>query len=203
MIAAMGKQSTRNVLIIHAHPDAGEGHFCDALVEAYRTGASEAGHALETLVLAGLDFPLLKSEAEWSGEPDSVDIRRAQEAIRQADHLAFIHPLWMGSMPALLKAFLEQTLRPDFAFDQAARQGFGQRMLSGKSARVIITMGMPALAYRWFYRAHGYRFFKRNILNFSGISPVRASFIGRMGALEPAQRERWLERITAFGRQAR
>ena len=41
-----------------------------------------------------------------------------------------------------------------------------------------MTMGMPALFYRWFYRAHSLKSFERNMLHFCGIRPVRATVIG-------------------------
>lgn len=87
-------------------------------------------------------------------------------------------PLWLGDVPALLKAFFEQALRPGFAIGKAAPGRLWKKLLKGRSARVIVTMGMPAFFYRLYYRAHGVKSLKRNILEFCGISPVRASLIG-------------------------
>jgi putative NADPH-quinone reductase len=53
----------------------------------------------------------------------------------------------MGSTPALLKAFFEQTLRPGFALSTSGKAGWTKR-LSGQSARVV-TMAMPGFIYRW------------------------------------------------------
>lgn len=52
-------------------------------------------------------------------------------------------------MPAVLKAFLEQLLRPGFAYH--IDKGQVQKLLAGKSARVIVTMVMPAIIYRWYF----------------------------------------------------
>lgn len=194
----------RSILIIQGHPDESEPHFCHALADAYRAGAKAAGHSVNEVRLGALEFPLLKSEAEWSdGEvPDAL--APAQEWIRAADHLVFIYPVWLGTMPALLKGFLEQVFRPGFAFDEAARKGpGGVRPLKGKSARVIVTMGMPGFLYHWFYRAHGYRFFKRNILHFVGIRPVHRCFVGLAGAKSDRGRQRWLGRVERLGRRGR
>jgi putative NADPH-quinone reductase len=38
------------------------------------------------------------------------------------------------------------------------------KFLSYKSARIIVTLGMPTLRYRWYFRAHSLRSLKRNIL---------------------------------------
>ena len=193
---------TRQILIIQGHPDETSRHFCHALADAYREGAESVGHSVSELRIGALDFPLLRSEAEWSEGHTPEALLPAQELIRAADHLVFVYPVWLGTMPALMKAFLEQAFRPGFAFDEAARQGpGGVRPLKCKSARVIVTMGMPGFVYRWFYRAHGYRYFKRNILYFVGIRPVRQSFVGLAGAKSDQGRKRWLDRVRRYGKR--
>ena len=59
-------------------------------------------------------------------------------------------------MPALLKGFLEQVARPNFAFAYVDG-GFPKKLLKGKSARVVVSMGMPAPFYSLVYRAHSRR----------------------------------------------
>jgi putative NADPH-quinone reductase len=100
-------------------------------------------------------------------------------------------------MPALLKAFLEQTLRPGFAFRDGAGPGGG--LLKGRSARLVVTMGMPALFFRLWYLAASVMVMRRNILHFVGVRPVRATLIGGAGALGPAQVAAWRERLHALG----
>ena len=79
----------------------------------------------------------------------------AQQAIAWAEHLVFFFPLWLGGMPALLKGFLERVARPGFALGEPGGLAhLPQKLLAGRSARLVVTMGMPALAYRWIYRAH-------------------------------------------------
>jgi len=60
----------------------------------------------------------------------------------------------------------EQVARPGFAFGTAKGKGLPPKLLKGRSARVIVTMGMPALFYRWYYRAHSVKNLERNILAF-------------------------------------
>ena len=81
-------------------------------------------------------------------------------------------------MPALLKAYLEQVMRPGFAFAAGKGKGLPKKLLAGKSARIVVTMGMPSLFYRLFYRSHSVRSLARNILGFVGFKPVRVSLIG-------------------------
>jgi putative NADPH-quinone reductase len=69
-----------------------------------------------------------------------------------AEHLVIIHPLWIGAMPALLKAFFEQALWPRFAMALTPNGGWN-KLLSGRSARAVVRMGMPAFVYRWYFGA--------------------------------------------------
>ena len=72
--------------------------------------------------------------------------------------------------------------------------------LKNKSARIVVTMGMPALVYRWYFGAHSLKSLERNILGFCGIGPIRESLVGMVDG--PARRrERWLTRMRALGRR--
>ncbi|NKI36609.1 NAD(P)H-dependent oxidoreductase [Wenzhouxiangella sp. XN79A] len=189
--------ASRRILVLHGHPDAGQGHFGDALVEAYAEGARQAGHAVVVERLADCDLPPLNSAKTWHEGPVPADAKRLQAAITECEHLVLLYPLWLGDMPAAVKAALEQVLRPGFAL---AYEGSDPgALLKGKSARVIVTMGMPGFFYRSFYRAHSLKSLKRNILSFCGFRPVRTTAIGRVDS-SPAYRARWLKRIRAMGR---
>lgn len=111
-------------------------------------------------------------------------------------------PLWLGDMPALLKGFLEQVARPSFAFGGEGGNPFAHKKLKGRSARVIVTMGMPALVYRWFFRAHSVKSLERNILEFVGIAPVDETLIGLVGAFTREAANKWLAKLRKLGRQA-
>ncbi|OYW83707.1 MAG: hypothetical protein B7Z20_12200 [Sphingobium sp. 32-64-5] len=121
--------------------------------------------------------------------------------MRWADHLLILYPLWLGDMPALLKAFLEQVMRPGFAIDEGSA-GAEAKLLSGRSARIIVTMGMPAPFYRFFYRAHSLKSLDRNILRAVGFDSARYSIIGSVEASAPA-REAWLRSVALLGDAAR
>jgi len=191
------------VLIIQGHPDCGSRHLCHALAQAYAGGAQGAGHTVDTIEPALIDFPLLRSSEEWQRGSVPASLAPAQQAIAQATHLVLVYPLWLGEMPALFKGFLEQVARPGFAIAAESRNPLKAGLLGGRSARVIVTMGMPAVLYRWFYRAHSLKALQRNILGFAGIKPVRTSVVGGAGALTPRQVERWCEHLRRLGAAAR
>ena len=70
---------------------------------------------------------------------------------------------------------------------------------AGKSARIVVTMGMPALVYRWFFLAHSLKSLERNILAFCGIRPTRATLIGQVEGMNEHQRAGWLDELRGLG----
>jgi putative NADPH-quinone reductase len=191
----------RNILILNGHPDPNSKGLCHALVEAYAEGAREAGHTVRRIDVAGLDFSLVRSQAEFEKDTSLPPIAAAQESVVWANHLVVIFPLWLGDMPALLKAFFEQVMRPGFAYSYRAH-GFPAKLLKGRSARVIVTMGMPAPVYRWYFRAHGLKNLKRNVLRFVGFAPVRDTILGSVGTRSRDSIRRSLDEVKSLGRQA-
>ena len=124
-----------------------------------------------------------------------------QQDIAWADHLVLIFPLWLGDMPALVKGFLEQVARPGFAIGEPAKKG-GMKLLRGRSARIVVTMGMPAFIYRWYFGAHAIRSLERNVLRFVGVAPVRRSLIGLVEGKDGGRRTRWLAAMERLGTKA-
>lgn len=192
--------STRRILLIQGHPDPHERHLSHALADAYAQGAAQAGHAVRRVEVSQLSFALLRSQKEWEEGAVPDALRPAQEDIAWCDHMVFFFPLWLGDMPAVLKGFLEQVARPDFAFERKdGGMGLAHKKLKGRSARVVVTMGMPALVYRWYFRAHSVRSLERNILGYVGIGPVRETLIGLVGNFKAGDAARWLRRLGRLG----
>ena len=190
---------SRRILIILGHPDPRPERLCRALAEAYHAGANESAFEVAVIDVARLDFSSLKSSLEWEA-PIPESLRVPQEAIAWAEHIVIVFPLWLGTMPALLKAFFEQVLRPGFALESKG-PGRWEKKLSGRSARIIVTMGMPAFLYKWYFRAHGIKSFERNVLDFVGFSPIHETLIGMVEGRDAATRQRWLARTTELGRR--
>ncbi|MCA3699737.1 MAG: NAD(P)H-dependent oxidoreductase [Brevundimonas sp.] len=190
------------VLILDGHPDADEARFCHALADAYASGAKAAGHEVRRTRLCDLEFPDLMRRDDWESAPAPPVITVVQQDIAWAQHLVILYPLWLGGMPARLKALFEQTFRPGFAFGQRERS-IGDGRLKGRSARVIVTMGMPAVIYRGFYFSHSLQALKRNILSFVGIGPTRSSIVGNVEGLDETRLKGWLDKVSDLGGQAR
>ncbi|MGH8262744.1 MAG: NAD(P)H-dependent oxidoreductase [Steroidobacteraceae bacterium] len=194
---------SKRVLIIDGHPDRRPERYVHALAQAYTAGARSAGHEVSSIVVSELEFPWLTNAEDFQRGTPPESIRNCQELIRRADHIVILYPLWLGSMPALLKAFFEQTLRPEFAFGAGARGRLPKKLLAGRSARIVVTMGMPAFFYKWYYRAHSLKSLERNILAFCGIRPVRATLAGMVEGMSAAKRKALLETLRDLGGSTR
>lgn len=83
----------RRILIIIGHPDPEPKRLCRALAASYADGARTAGHAVRVIDIATLDFPLLRTAAEFAQSTMPPAIEDAAQAIREAEHLVFIFPL--------------------------------------------------------------------------------------------------------------
>ena len=195
----MGKR----IVIIQGHPDPAGGRLCHALAGSYERGAAAEGHQVRLIDVAHLEFPILRTQEDFENRPPVAAILAAQEDIRWAQHLMIIHPLWHSGMPALLWAFFEQTFRYGFFAERStAGQRWPKRLLRGRSAHVIITMGMPALFYRWYMRSHCLKMFTGGVLWWSGIAPARSTLIGNVGGMTQAKAKNWLDLLEADGRLA-
>ena len=190
------------ILLIQGHPDALAPHLCHALSQAYAEGAMAAGHVVRQVDRAAIDFALLRSQHEWELGLLPASLKPAQADIGWAQHIVLFFPLWLGDMPALLKGFLEQVARPGFAFSTEGGNTFGRKGLTGRSARVVVTVGMPALVYHWYFRAHSVKSLERNILGFVGIAPVNETLVGHVEQLGDAGVAKWKARMRALGAMA-
>ena len=190
----------RRLTIVQGHPDPAGNRLCHALADAYALGAAAAGHEVMRIEVARLDFPILRTKEEFETGHLPESLVEAQNAIVSAQHLVIVFPLWHGTMPALLKAFIEQVMRPGVALEYR-EHGFPKGLLTGRSARLVVTMGMPALIYRWYFRARGVRGLEHSVLKFAGMKPVRETLLGMVDAASDAKRRRWLDQMRDYGRR--
>jgi putative NADPH-quinone reductase len=178
--------------------------LCRSLAKAYGEGAQKAGHAVRRVDLAAIEFPMLRTAQEFEHGAVPDELKDTAEAIVWAEHIVFEFPLWLGTMPAMLKAFLEQVMRPGTAFAYPAKSGgFTKTLLRGRSAHVVVTMGMPSILYRPWFLGHGIAGMRRSILHFVSISPVRETLFGMVAGASDATRAKWIRQMHGLGERAR
>ena len=181
------------VLVIDAHPR--EGSLCQGLVEAAANGASAAMHEVRWLALRRLSFDL-----NHTGQTLEPCLAQSRQDLLWADHLIFVYPVWWGTMPALLKGWLDRVLLPGFAFEEREDGGW-DGLLKGRSATLIATMDTPAWIFRWMLGAPSIRALRDATLRFCGVGPVRVLLFSSVRSSSPEQRQRWLETARQAGFQ--
>jgi len=183
--------NVKKILVILGHPR--KDSLCGALAAAYAGTARAAGAEVRELALADLAFdPVLHLGYRGEQAPEA-DLAAAQESILWADHLAFVYPTWWGGLPALLKGFIDRAFQPGFAFKYRPDSPWWDRLLAGRSARLLVTMDTPPWYYRWVYRMPGHNQMRRTILEYCGIRPVRISQFGRVKGAPATLRDKWIE----------
>ncbi len=177
--------------------------YSAALGEAYLRGAESNGHEAKLFLLARMNFDAILREGYHREQPLEPDLVAARQALQESDHLVFIFPLWAGDMPAIMKGFFERVLQPDLLAIQKSAGAASWKIFKGKSARIIMTMGMPGWFYRWYYGAHALKLLRRNILHLIGVRPVYSTIYGMIEAVGDETRRQWLREVEALGHQAR
>jgi putative NADPH-quinone reductase len=187
---------------LDGHPDPSPERLCSGLVDAYAAGALRSGHEVRRFDLGMMTIPLVRSKADFDHGKAEGDAARVQGAIRWADHIVIVHPLWMGNVPAMLKALFEQVFRPDFVLTNPADLTSG-KVLKGKTAHMVVTMGLPSLVYRWYFGAYAIRAVERNVLALSGIRPIHRTLVGSVDKMTEDGCDAWFAKMQADGAKAR
>ena len=191
------------VLVLQGHPDPDPTRFGRALTAAYADAAQAAGHDVRRFDLGAIEVPLLRTAAEWEQGHVPETLRPLQQDLLWCQHLLLCYPMWLGDLPAHTKAALEHVLRPGITAPGGDRGPGELKPLQGRSAHVVVTMGMPGFVYRWFYRSRSLKSLERNVLRFVGFGPVRHTLIGLVASPSAKAHARWLERMRQAGSQAR
>lgn len=187
------------ILLINGHPD--KESFNYALAASYKKGAIESGAEFQEINIGELKFnPNLefgyRKRAEL--EPDLI---KAQESIKWANHIVWVYPVWWGSVPALMKGFLDRVLLPGFAFKKREGSVWWDKYLTGKTSRIICTMDQPTWYYRWINGRPSTIAMKRLTLNFIGIKKIRTTSIGPLRLSTKGFRLKWLRKVEQLGFQ--
>lgn len=181
------------IVVLDGHPNPGS--LCAGLAETYAREAALGGHDVRRLRVASL--PLSFAAPDYSGDDEGAArwVAEAQEILAWADHWVIVAPMWWGGVPAALKAFLDQTLLPGFAFRYRPRGAGWDKLLKGRTARLILTSDTPHIVFRWLWGWPLVRQFKTQILGFCGITPLRTTLIGPVRPSDANRRAKWLAEI--------
>lgn len=189
----------KKVLIINGHPD--KNSLCNELAKSYKRGVKSKSGNCTLVNLIDLNFDLnlhygYRQRTEL--EPDLLEI---QKEILAADHLVFVYPTWWGTYPALLKGFIDRVFLPKFAFKYRDNSLLWDKLLKGKTARLIVTMDTPKWYYSLIYKSPGHNSMKKGILEFCGVKSVKITAFGPIKSSDDKKRQQWIKQTEKLGQE--
>ncbi len=191
----------KRIALIIGHPDKESYNY--ALADAYKKGVQASGSKIQEIVIPDLDFnPNLQYGYRKRTELEP-DLLKSQEILKWADHLVWIYPVWWGSVPAIMKGFLDRVLLPGFAFSKRKDSLWWDKYFIGKTARIICTLDQPSWYYKWFNASPSHNAMKKLTMNFIGVKKVRITTIGPMRLSKEAFRVKWLKKVEKLGQTSK
>ncbi|MES2225245.1 MAG: NAD(P)H-dependent oxidoreductase [Patescibacteria group bacterium] len=190
----------KKIFILMGNPDK-EGTLCCDFADIYEREAKAAGHEVRRTNLGDMAFDPILHKGYKEIQQLEPDLLKTQEDMRWADHFVLIYPLWWAGMPALLKGLWDRMYIPGFAFHFHKDGMVWDKLLAGKTARVIILSKNWPLVERMLFGD-----FKneigRALLGFAGYK-VRMTEIGRTEGMDEAAKASWTKTISSLARSAR
>ena len=176
--------------------------LCAALADSYQSAAIAGGADVRRQNLSEMEF-----DARFQGyghdAPDlEPDLKTWRDNIGWADHILIVHPYWWGAMPAMAKAVLDRALTPGFGFRYPNDTLKWTKLLTGRTADVIITSDTPPLWDTLIYGRPGRRVLKNQVLDFCGIKARSVVQFGSVKMASSAKITRWIEKAGRLGARA-
>ncbi|MFS4471448.1 NAD(P)H-dependent oxidoreductase [Chryseobacterium sp. T20] len=189
----------KKIAIINGHPNKDSFNF--GVAETYRLGAIEAGAEVKEIVIKDLQFdPNLQFGYQKRMELEP-DLLKAWEIIQWADHLVWVHPVWWGGFPALMKGFIDRLFLPGMAYKYRENSVWWDKLLKGKTAHIITTLDQPGWYYRLFFGRPSVNQLRKSILEYCGVKPVKVTYIGIIRNSKEEQRSQWLRKVKELGKK--
>jgi NAD(P)H dehydrogenase (quinone) len=191
----------KKILIINCHPRAGS--YTDALGMAYKKGAEGNGAEIREIFIRDLKFDPNLANGYHKRTELEPDLLASWEQIQWCDHMVWVHPVWWGGLPAMTKGFLDRLFLPGFVFRYRENSVWWDKLLKGKSARIIVTMDAPSWYYWVVNGAPSINQLKKTVLGYCGVSPVKVTTIGPVRGSDDRKRAKWLGKAERLGQQLR
>lgn len=181
------------ILIIEANPKSES--LCKSIALKYAEGAAAASHKVHTMHLSEVEFA--KDTFAKSLEPDLL---AAQMRVKNADHIVWVYPIYWGTMPSIMKAFIERVFASGFAYKyHGGDSPWWDKLLQGKTSSLIQTMDSPTWWNYWVYRNVVVRTLRTAILWYCGIKLTHWTSYGQMRFVTPEKVERILKEVYTLG----
>ena len=189
----------KKIYILLGHPDSDT--LSGYLADTYGKAAREGGHEVRRTNIGELKFDPILHKGYKVIQEIEPDLLKVQKDMKWADHIVVLYPNWWCTMPALLKGMFDSMFIPSFAFNFSKEHpGEWTPLLTGKSARVIVTAGMKPMKIR-FHFGDFTNEIARGILGFAGINPVEVTTFGPSERASDAKKEQWHKKIEGYGKK--
>lgn len=187
----------KKIVIINGHPDKESYNY--ALAKAYKNGAIKSGAEVREIVIGELNFSLNLKYGYRKRTELEPDLLKSQETLKWAEHIVWVYPVWWGSVPAIMKGFLDRVLLPGFAFKKREGSVWWDKYFTGKTSRLICTMDQPTWFYRLINRAPSHHAMKKLTMKFIGVKSVKITAIGPLRLSKEEFRDKWLSKVEKLG----
>lgn len=192
--------SQKRILVLNGHP--APESISASLAKAYVSSAQSAGHDVRTIHISELAFD---ADFGFGGYQEHKQLEpcleQFQNDLEWCEHFVLMTPMWWGGLPAKLKGLFDRTLLPGWAFDtRRMKRGMPMPMLTGRTARVLVTSDTPDLFFRMLYHRALFRQIKGQILGFIGIKPTKITHFSPVGKNQTAKVKGWIEIAQDLGK---
>ena len=187
-----------NILVIYAYPNK-EG--LNYTIKETILKNIDKTHTIKKIDLYKEKFnPVLYFDKEHKRRNLHLDeeTEAYRELIKWSEYIIFIYPIWWGSMPAILKGFIDRVFAKDFAYKYKGIMPIG--LLKGKQSWIINTHDTPA----WYVKIHQQDYghvLKKQILKFCGIKKVKHTTLSFVRKSDKKKRDKFLMKIKKISRR--
>ena len=176
-----------------------ETSFCHALADSYAEGAAERGADIRRMNLHDMTFDPDLTFGYTQRKTLEPCLEEWRETLLWSDHMLWVYPQWWGGMPAKMKGVLDRAFLPGFAMNYHENDPWWDKLLTGRTADVMITADAPAFFDRLAYGSPAQHQVKNLVLKFSGIKPLQVKQMGTVKSAKPEKLTRWINEARARG----
>lgn len=191
------------ILVIVGTPFAGS--LNHSLASSYADAARAGGAEVRVVDLANdavPQHPSLRDEVRLprtdADVPLTPEVAAYVADVDWADHLVFFFPQWWGSLPGALKTWIDRVFVRGFAYRYRPTGRLWDKLLTGRSARIVMTMDSPVLWNAWVYRNAPIRSLRNATLEYCGIKVRGVTRLAQVRHSTGADRERWVRGMASL-----
>ncbi len=193
----------KRILILNGHP--GETSLSRHFAEQYGQAAEQSGAEVRLHHLSEMNFDMDFGQGSYSQfKPLELPLEMFLSDLEWAEHFVITTPMWWGGLPAKLKGLFDRSFIPGRTFNTKVlnKMGMPSPMLTGKTARIIMTSDTPHWFERLVYHRAVIHQTRKQILGFVGIKPTRYAYFSGASEATDAMVQQWTEKVTDLGKEA-